>query len=724
MNENNGIPAELLKNLKQAEEQLTRIKLGFSSMQEQEKALQSEADTMSLLVSSDDDLMSRYQQNLLAFQNFYPDIYDFFKSYEPHKYVVDAPDGFINAINVETGKYFYEYPSYLSTKLQFDLFHKSPNIKKFHFNSNEVNEANFIHVECLDKMLTVRPEKKDGSGNEKQLNKHFSSLIVFGVGAGYQLEMLAQQYNIGCLYIVEPDLDLFFLSLFSINWQSILDSFDKKGSRVYISLGEQKETFFDEFAQKAGVSGRYQMAHVAGYIHYLSDDMADILNEFNRRYFEMGQGWGFFDDAVMSIGHMLGNLKQKVPLLTKNAINNNDFSDTPVFIVGNGPSLDGLIDLIKSYQEKVIIISCGSALSALYQYGITPDFHCEQERSFPVAEKIEHYCPAHILDKIILLTPTTVHPVVHSMFNRSMMAAKQNEPSSALLLRDVEGKALFSSYHYINPTVANTALVMGYNLGFKNFYLFGIDLGHKKGGNHHSKKSLYYNDSEEDLDLYSINEASAIVVDGNLGGKFICDSFFYQSNEGLSSQILGFADLNCFNLSDGAKIKGSMPMSKKELSLKFNNQATINKAAIVTEVYNNSVYIDSDGHLLNRLTSDLDYQKFDDFCQSMVDLIDTPVNSFKDAADLLFNNTVLLGKTTEHIYDLLNGSVMHIQVTLTHLLYSTTDEQTGVETFLKGLVFYREFLQLAPKFYREQAEQEQYVIDSEWILKLRKKVIV
>lgn len=708
----------IFESLAEAEKKLEKMKLANAVLLEQEKVLQRAADKMSLLVSSDDDLMARYDINMAAFEEYYPEIFQFFSTYQPKKSGIDTTNGFVNAFNSETGNYLYAYPSYLESLVQFEAFKKSPNIKNFNFNRNEENEANFIHADFLDKIVALLPEKKQALSDN---NKNLSALIVFGVGAGYHLELISQFYNISCLNILEPDLDLFFISLFSINWQMILENFDRKGTRVFISLGEQKETFFDDFMQESSKSGRYQLSHVAGYIHYKTPELADLLNEFNRRYAEMGQGWGFFDDAVMSIGHTLGNLNNQVPMLRKKAILENNVEDVPVFIVGNGPSLDGLVDAIKSYQNKSIIISCGSALSALYQYGIKPDFHCEQERTFPVAEKVTHYCPAEFLDDIVLLAPTTVHPEVYTLFNRKMMAAKQNEPSSALLQRDTEAAELFSSYYFINPTVANTALVMGYNLGFKNFFLCGIDLGHKQGELHHSKKSLYYNEQLEDQKLYEVIEKDQIEVDGNFGGKFICDYFFYQSNAGLSKQIQGFPDLNCFNVSDGAFVKGSIPKRVTELSPLFDKREELKKSELVAQVYENSIYEEKDLSLYNRLVDNLDYELFDTVCERLVRLNEKPLKDINEAADLLLMNTNLIRQTNQHINDLLIGTVMHIQVSLTQLLYSAADEKEGLRLFQKGLELYREFLTVAPVYYRENAEDAHYIRDCKWIVKLRNK---
>lgn len=699
------------------EKELEELKKKSPYIQEHEIALQKLADNMSLLASSDDDLMCRYKANLLAFEEHYPNIYDFFKDYIPEKYIVDATDGFVNALNVETGKPFYPYPSLLSTQLQFDNFVVAPNIKEFNFNASEENEAGFMHADYLELMLKLLPEKK--TDNKITTNK-LSTLMVFGVGAGYHLEMLTQKYDTACLYIIEPDLDLFFLSLFSINWLFILETFDKNDGLIHISLGPQEDDFFANIMKKSALNGRFQMANVAGYIHYQSDEIDNLIKDFNKNYITMGQGWGFFDDGVMAIGHTLENIKNKVPILKKSTVKYIDFAHLPVFIIGNGPSLDESIETIKKLQGKAIIISCGSALSALYKYGISPDFHCEQERTFPVAEKVELSCPREFLEDIVLLAPSTVHPAVFSMFKKSIMAPKSNEPSTSLLLRDKLGFELFEAYEFINPTVANTALVMGYNLGFKSFYLFGIDLGHKKGSNHHSKKSIYYTEDENDLDLYDLDEDKFKEVEGNFGGTFICDSFFNQSNANLSKQILAFDDLYCTNLSDGAQINGSLPLRVELLEEELIDLTFFDKTKVVNIISERSVHID-DGILIKRLVSDLDYQYFDDVCKKLITLNEIPSNNFDEAKRLLLKNTVVINELTDHAYTLLIGSVMHMQVILTQMLYGAESEEVAVESFNKGIDYYCDFLGKAAKYYRENAELAHYIYDSKFIVKLRNK---
>jgi hypothetical protein len=714
MQQHNESQEEVLKRFKETEDQLKRIKLSFSSYEAQEAALQEEANNMSLLVSEDEAMLSNFKRNMAAFEEYYPDIYDFFKDYEPKKHILSIKEGFANPVNVDTGRSFYEYPPYLTTKLQFEQFLKSSMLKKFNFNESTANEASFTHVECLDSIQKLVDDIKNPFDFEKR--KHLCSLVVFGVGAGYHIEMLAQKYQTQCIYVLEPDLDIFYFSLFTANWLHIIETIDEKEGRLYLSLGEQKDTFFEEVIGVSGRSGRYQMSHIAGYIHYISPQIDELLNEFNSRYFEAGHGWGFFDDGVISIAHLLGNLKNKVPMVHKQAKLSVSWKDIPVFIIGNGPSLDDLVDTIKAYQDKAIIISCGSALSALYKIGIKPDYHCEQERTYPVAEKIDFYCPKEFLSGITFFAPTTVTPAAFDKFDVSFMAAKANEPSSELLFSSERGRALYEDYIYINPTVANTALSVGYAMGFKNFYLMGVDLGHKLDGHHHSVNSLYYQDNE-DKGLYSFSEGTGVDIKGNFGGDFISDSFFYMSNMALSKLIKSYDDLNCFNLCDGAKIKYAEPLLPENIETHFSSLATLNKPKLIKEVFQKSVIEDNE-ELYEELLENLQYENFERVCEVLIELSEQPIETFADGVRYLENNTNILRMAPKIIHDLLNGTMMHIQVSLNHLLYGDKDDEAGLKRLKLGIVHFQQFLSDAPQYYRDNATSNHFLATTKWMDRL------
>ncbi|WP_448552031.1 motility associated factor glycosyltransferase family protein [Thalassotalea montiporae] len=711
----------LLEKIAKLEERAKVIGQQINRVAQDESTLQQCADRMSLLVCDDDTLFEQFQLNMAAFKRFDPNIFEFFEKYQPTRYIVDIHEGFPNIIDLETRQYIYKYPAYLMASTQVASYQQAPQSASAMFDSNEQNEPGFIHSDSLTKILKLladRMEKNDGA--TRRLSKFVNSTMIFGVGNGYHIELLSAQHNIKNLYIFEPELDVFYASLFIANWHQILSKVEHLDLNIHISLGDTEDTFFQNVLKRSDIYGRYDMAKMFGFIHYHTEKINGLVKVFKARFRETIQGWGFFDDAVMSNSHMLTSMKQGVPILKKKALLSNPLADCPVFIVGNGPSLDQLVDFIKANQEKAIVISCGSALGALYQYGITPDIHCEQERTSPIAEQLEYYCPQETLDELILWGPSTLHPDVYAKFPVKLMAPKGSEPSEPLLMESSLAH-LFEIHNYINPTVANTATSIAVALGFNDIYLLGVDLAHKKGGVHHSAKSMYYSEEGEDLSLYDSNDVLENELEGNFGGIFHTDSFFGGSKRVLEWLIGNNTELSFKNLSDGALIKGAQPLRVEVAEIKTDiiEEKRKQLKALVTD----STYLD-DGSYYQELAGELDTQGYEEFCLLLIKAIDELDDSFEGCLKLLKQHFMLLIDedlcNREIFYYLLKGSVLHMQAMLIRLLYEAVEEADAIEDFKQALAHYREFLAKTIIYYKENALKPHYY-ETNWFAPLTKK---
>ena len=686
-----------------------------------EKILQNLADKLSLLGTTEDMLLSQFQDNMSAFKEFDYNIYQFFATYQPTRYFTDIVDGFANIFDKESSEHLYAYPGYLMANVQLDEYQRYPQSSSAIFDLNEKNEGNFIHSKHLNGILDILLARTENNGDKvRPLPGHLGSMMVFGVGLGYHLELLLGQHSVDNLYVFEPELDIFYSSLFTTNWKLLLETIDRRNGNIHISLGEQEEEFFDDILNQSYYYGRYDLVKAFGLIHYNTPKINNLIREYKKRFFEIVQGWGFFDDSVMSVSHMLTSLSQGVPLLKKRVLQNNNLSNYPVFIIGNGPSLDELVDTIKLYKDKAILISCGSALSALYKYGVIPDIHCEQERTFPVVEKLSYYCPKHVYEDMFFIGPTTLHPEVFKCFNNSLMAAKGQEPSASLLMDNNSIREQIDIHNYINPTVANTALSMAVGLGFENIYFLGVDLGHKKDGKHHSSKSLYYAQNGEDLDLYGYKKLSDIEVEPNFTGVFHTEPFFSASRKALERLIRENNTLNYYNMSDGAKIKGCEPLKAEEFSTVLDNVG--NKKTLLAELFSQAGYQDN-GSLLNELVDSLDFDGYASFCKKLIHTMDKPVSSIVEASRLIKSHTNMLRDVEvcehDHFYQLLKGSIMHIQAMLTRVIYEAYLEQDAIDDFNSSLHIYQEFLRDSVKYYRDNALKPHYC-DTDWFKPLTK----
>lgn len=718
----NNESQSLLEEVALLEEKVKRVNQHKESQSRIEAELQKIADGLSLLVHNDEMLLQQFQRNMRAFEQFDPNIFEFFSDYQPRRYFVDIVDGFPNILDSDNNNYLYEYPAYLMTEFQVREYQKSPKSTSAMFQFVESNEPGFIHTDSLNKVLQVLLNRRDvNNGKVRELSKNVNSAMIFGVGCGYHIENLSAKHNINHLYVFEPELDIFYASLFIANWQQILSRVESNNLNIHISLGDSKATFFDELINQSSLYGRYELTKTYGFVHYMTPDINGLLEEFKQRFFEVIHGWGFFDDAVISIGHMLTSIEQGVPLLKKRALIENPLADVPVFIIGNGPSLDKLIDFVKLHRDRAIVVSCGSTLSALYQYGVIPDIHCEQERTSPIIKQLEYYCAGdtEIFNEIMLFGPSTLHPDVFAKFKYKAMAPKGLEPSAPLLMESSFSES-FELHDYVNPTVANTAASISVGLGFKNIYFLGIDLAHKDDGNHHSAQSIYYNKSGEDIGFYVSNKLEH-EVPGNFGGVFYTDPFFDGSRRMLEKLIAVSTTSSFYNMSDGAMIRGAKPLNLNQVEI--NNSAILQKKASLRKLVGASSYHDVTGQLYEELAGSLDFNGFESFCLKLITAIEETEDSFDGYLKLLKRHfTMLIDESIcekEHYYRLLSGSVLHMQAMLTQILYEAFNEKDALDDFKQAVIFYKEFLRDTITYYRDNALTPHYY-NAGYLIRLEK----
>lgn len=687
--------------------------------EEKEPLLQAIANSMSLIVDEEQKLLSNFDANMLAFKQHFPNIYQHFLNYEAKNYFVELKDGFANIFDNKNEKYLYDYPPFLEALLSYGLYKRRSSFTKGNLDKDSHHkDKGFLHLKYLNKISEKLEQRSSGVSDDfKALPKAIDSMIIFGVDLGYHLELFLGQHYVSNLYVVEPELDIFYASLFTCNWHYLLELCEKQGINLHLSLGVDKESFFDDFKTQSYLNGCYGVVKTYGYIHRPTAEVKDIIQDFKKRFFELVRGWGFFDDGVMEIAHTLKNLGKNVPILRKRYPDFPDLTDKRAIIVGNGPSLDSHLDTIREMGQSAIVISCGTALSALLKNNIVPDIHVEQERTLPVAEKISFYGNPDVIKDILFFAPNTVHPEVFNLFNRKIMGIKTPEPGSMMILNDSEVGDIVKSVQYVNPTVANTALTIVTELGFKECYFVGVDLGYKIDGNHHSSHSVYYSDDGEDLALFS-KEKGNFKVDGNFGGEFHCNGFFNHSRLFLETLITLTPSLNCYNLSDGAAIKGAEPIIPELIT----PVASFDKQKLLDAIYRDGAYHYQGDELANRIKESASPTQVGHVCHELVEILEQPIDNLRDAVKQLREVSKYIFrlevKSTLHLSFLLNGSLTYMQAMITNLIHVGHNEQQSMEDYIwaRGQVI--EFLSTVPSFYAD-SYLEPNANESPWIRKLR-----
>lgn len=511
-----------------------------------------------------------YDRNLSAFKKYYPNIFCQIEKYKVNSWVCILDDsGKDNILHITRRAFFYQDSQQDSEELvsYFSLNPSKDNVALRQSSTGKFDH--YIHFSYAEKVEQLIEKNIQGP---LELPAEVSSLVVFGICLGRHIEVLLNNYTIQNLYIFEPNLDYFYASLHVFDWENLFSAAAQRGQRVYLNLGGDGSDYFKDVIAQFYLAGPYSIADTYILTSYYNNRMSKAIAEL-REELKVVLAFGeYFDHVRYGIAHTYHSLTHNHMFLKENKASYKDLEilNMPVFIVGNGPSLDVSFDYIRSYRERVIIISCGTALYSLYKNGIAPDFHAELEQNRATYCWINRVEDKSFLRNIRLLSVNGIHPETASLFKDVMLCFKSGEASANLFNNGLRRLGFnISEISYAYPTVSNLALNFALHVGFKTIYLFGVDLGYADVKYHHSKASAYYKKDGSEIFSYEQAHGSGDRVKGNfrpfvytkrefnLSRKLIEEAI--KSNKG-SSEI--------YNCSDGVKIDGAMPLKLDNILIK------------------------------------------------------------------------------------------------------------------------------------------------------------
>lgn len=531
-----------------------------------EKILQAEAKEQLKTV-----LSYTLYQNLLALKKYFPSFYNRFLDYKPTSHGLElTADGTLNI--AYPGGFIYDGNPQEICNEQFDNYFKCTLNSIYTINSAEAEKPN----QLFKHPALVAAVSKDGDKfvadsllKSYQAPNVYPILSVIGVGMGYHLERLVEK-NIHHICIYEPNNDLFYASLHTVDYRKIFEHFTQKNKGITLEIGSKPEYFIESIHKLLHERGLFRAGSFPVYRHYGSDTTNDALTRFFDNVSNFYNGFGFFEDEIISTIHTAKNIKAGHKFLPSNITLPKEFNDKPVFICANGPSLDDNIEFIKDNRDKYYLFSGGSALMPLYKAGLTPDFHFEIERTEGLFEYVAGIEDRSYYKNVTLITMNTVSQKVIDLFGDVYIYFKPNDGGTELM-RTALGQEKFNDYLHLfssNPTVSNAALVFAIKLGFKNIYFHGVDLGYIDPNYHHSKDSLYFENDKKiaDFDGHAQNNKS---VAGNFVDTVLSGMIFDWSRHTLEHVLRtpGNEDLNCYNCSNGAKIDRAIPLRIEKINL-------------------------------------------------------------------------------------------------------------------------------------------------------------
>jgi hypothetical protein len=643
-------------------------------------------------------LNAMFAKNMTFFQQAMPQIYAQFTDYMPTEIkLIITENGGIDLANTELNNQLV----YGSDPIAFAETTVAGFIKNPLSQTLSPEETQVINAEREAHTPNINAIIHQANVKNKQVTKHplgkrTEFIFMLGIGLGYQITELLKHTDIQHLIIAETNLDIFFAALHTFDWSQLNDKFQGKNT-INLILGQTTEMFNHMVAHHVQQIGVYNAAKPYIFTHLCSTALTETTVSFLQNIPNIVGALGYFDDEKTGLTHTINNFRNKVPFLRSHGFLLKQFDEKPVFLIGNGPSLDIAKDFIAAHKDQAIIVSCGTALSSLFKLGIKPDFHVELERTYPIKEWIETTTTPEFRKDITLLAVNTVHPDLPKLFTRSGMALKHNDLGGTFIDKYILDSELSVTLGACNPTVANCGLSYCAALGFTNIYLFGIDLGFPEGAKHHSAHSFHYDIKDEDIDSFNLanpENTSDFRLSGNFGGTVISNQLFLRSKLSLELILKDCKEINCYNTSNGVSIEKTTPIKLEEIDTSswtiFDKKSYRNK--IFTKYFSNKNLLSPPGEKEIIKT----FMPTIKILEELYKIFEADITSFEEAIDLLAQNDSIMqdfsrNKDTKELSRLLKGSSDSFSL----MLALNLNGKDNINAFNQAKEYYRKYLQSA-----------------------------
>ncbi|TMO44822.1 septum formation inhibitor Maf [Pseudoalteromonas sp. S4389] len=655
----------------------------------------------------------RFTKNSDAFKQFYPDIYDLITTFRVrHDFCLHVTkSGHGNFVPKGFNVPLYSDDPIKQAQEQVDGSLKSPYTTLTDYTSYPEQKDQRIHMRYMT-ALTKEMKNIRGEGKDiiRKLPKKFPTAIIFGIGLGYHLPILLEQHSFNHLFIVEPDVEQFFASLFCIDWAEIIERIDNSGDCLFLFLGSDERTIIDDLEAISQDIGAFALVRSFCYQHTPQAETNKIISKWVQDYFKFQYGHGFFNDAITGFSHSVHLLEKKANFLLS-PVSSEEGTDYPVFLVGNGPSLDEAEEFIRENQHRAIIVAAGTAVASLYKKGIKADFHVLVERPYQNYKIFGDIVPEGFYKDINLLGINTLYPDNVDRYKWAGIALKGNEAGTAFLnyLSLSLSSRELPLLPFCNPVVANTGLSFILTAGFKRVYLFGVDNGKAPSGGHHSKDSIYKSHNEnKDEQGYLSMELNGYSLAGNFGGVVVTNQLFLSAHGQLERLTAFYKDHEIYNVGEGAKISGTLPVHSKDLlPLPLINEGE------------KSSYIERFKGLfseisIDKVDDDLIYAtKFSEICKHLIELAKTPYKTRLEATEVLrkqqrylyaFKDTAL-----SFLFHMLKGSMLYYHCPMVTLLYTYEDDEFTLDSYQKINLLWIDYITEMERYFLEH-----YRVKCDW----------
>lgn len=643
-----------------------------------------------------------FERNLKALKKFYPNLASAVNEYVPRD------DFCIHVTETEVGNFVskgQKRPIYSSDPIaqvseQVEKAIEYPTFTLTNYSYYPKNmRDNRLHIEYMRKLgQELEKIDQDSCPEMKKLPDRFPSAMIFGVGLGYHVPLIMEKTRFDYTFIIEPDFEQFFASLFCTDWADVIAKVDSKGDCLFLLVGCDEANLINDLSKIVDDIGAFSVVRSFCYQHSPMPVINSLITRFFNDFFQFQFGHGFYNDATTGLSHSLTHLKKGAPFYSPKHQVMGKVKETPVFIVGNGPSLDEASEFLKRNQDRAIIFACGTALTSLIRMGITPDFHVLVERPYRNYQAVLDMASSEVYKQINLLAVNTIYPDTTDLYKWSGLALKGNEAGTELINRALilSGEEPILPTSHSNPLVSNTGLSFALHFGFSNVYLFGVDNGKLAGGGHHSKFSVYNDNSDKEFN-YKPHRMNDGVLNGNLGGTVETSHLYKVSNHQLEL-ALEKIKVTAFNVGNGAFIKGCTPVTP-ELLIDLEDVDKKKAVTAVQELFNYIKLDRPENEIVKREHVASVFEHLSAIAKEEFQSVDEAADNLKRQQRYLyaFKNTI-----DSYIFHIIKGSLLYYHCPMLTSLFKYQSKEDSIAIYKRLNFLWLDYLSEMSEHFEEK----------------------
>ena len=381
-----------------------------------------------------------------------------------------------------------------------------------------------------------------------------SIIIVYGLSDGKGILKLCGQRPDCRVFVYEPCQEIFWKAM---QYEEVAELVQRENVCLIVK-GICDEYFF-HVLQSAVNYSNYQLVVQAVLPNYLQlfgqeyQEMLDIYKSvveiilFTRNTIILRgveiqhNAYGLARDMMES-----NSITQLVNIMNTEAI-----KDIPAILVAAGPSLDKNVEDLKKAKGKAFLMVVDTALNTVLEHGIIPDITMSIDSRKP----LNLFKNAQFENIPIALSMNSNKEVVKKNHARHFYEVDEQ----SYLTRIIEKIGKDTMQLPTGGSVANNALSLLYEMGFKTIILVGQDLAYP-GGVEHAEAA--YGKGNDKIDT---KKKDYFEVEDNFGNMVMTEANMNIYRKWIENYIAAYDDLKVINATEGgAKIAGTefIPLSE------------------------------------------------------------------------------------------------------------------------------------------------------------------